>query len=645
MALQRQVKREMEATAAAQATVLREVETVAAEKQLVRKGVAGGRRHLSLPLPSHSPCHCCQLLAGSSVPHQSAHPSITQRLRVPPCQTDLQAALIKASLAGLAALDEEIAGLKTAAAQRERLARDVASQRDAAARLAASRLAKLREAVEAAELREAEAEELRRRRGEAGAARAELHGLCELMAQQAGRFQGLLAAARRRAADLGGAVAGAEAQLGQLEAAAGGRARELKAVQRERVRAEAARVLAANKLAGERRARLAAAEVADDAALERGRLARAAEEAAGGAAALAASLEAAGRAKEVAQGALLERDDELCALYERSAALESLLAEGAAALARCDDEVRALSLQAGELQRRLFATHKTAPDVSRYDRTVAGLKAELLAARREAEALGAALESPVAAPGRLRLLPGKVPPVDDLASRAAALEARLEARRAAAAQKDAVLAELAALGEAIVAQARASHGGAFDISVRLNDSQAALGRLARRMMAAVSELSLYSALALRLGSERDALVAAVTAARRAMEEGRPPTPSADAEFEGAEREAVARAEVRAQAAELRRLKEMGLLGGGGPSPRPQAYISEAAGGLPVPFPAAFRPLKPGGARTGGISGGRGGTGSPGPSSPGLGSPRSSTHSGSGLCVKGDAGSPASEAAD
>ena len=170
----------------------------------------------------------------------------------------------------------------------------------------------------------------------------------------------------------------------------------------------------------------------------------------------------------------------------------------------------------------------------------------------------------------------------------------MEQRCSQAVQKDQILEELAALAEALVAQARASHGGAFDISMRLNESQQALQKLTRRMMAAVSELSLYSALSLKCGADRNALRAELEEARKNIAEGKPPTADADREFERMEQERAGQAEVRAQAAELRRLKEQGLLGEGPPSaasPRPQAYISEELG-VPVPFPAAFQPFKP-----------------------------------------------------
>ena len=65
-----------------------------------------------------------------------------------------------------------------------------------------------------------------------------------------------------------------------------------------------------------------------------------------------------------------------------------------------------------------------------------------------------------------------------------------------------------------------------------------------------------------------------------------------------ERDMAAEAEVRAQAAELRQLRADGQLGAAAQphrttaSPRPQAYTPPDELGLPKPFPAAFRPVKP-----------------------------------------------------
>ena len=104
------------------------------------------------------------------------------------------------------------------------------------------------------------------------------------------------------------------------------------------------------------------------------------------------------------------------------------------ALQQCDDDMRLLQLEVAELQRRMFAIHKTTPDSVAYDRQIAALKAEVLRARREADAFGSALESPSECAERWRVLPGKLPSKEDLAARTGQIEERLAARRDLAAQ-------------------------------------------------------------------------------------------------------------------------------------------------------------------------------------------------------------------
>ena len=58
-------------------------------------------------------------------------------------------------------------------------------------------------------------------------------------------------------------------------------------------------------------------------------------------------------------------------------------------------------------------------------------------------------------------------------------------------QKDAVLEELERLTEGLVERARASHDPALGLSLRMNEARRSQQQLTRRMMATVSELSLY----------------------------------------------------------------------------------------------------------------------------------------------------------
>ncbi|PRW58036.1 coiled-coil domain-containing 146-like [Chlorella sorokiniana] len=510
--------------------------------------------------------------------------------------TSVQEALVAASLADVRQLEEDTAALRVAAVERDTAIRGTMSQRDAAVRFLNQRLQRLAEVISKAEAKDGELEELEKKKGEVRGAHRDLRDLCSLMGGQMGRFRSLLEYAGRSAEDLRDRLRAAEEELASLKQAADARASEARGAERTRAAAQADKALLAAQLATQRRKAAAAAEVVDTAAIERGLLQRGAEEAQEAVTRLAASKASAAGAKASAQAGLLERDEELCGLYERSAALQQDIVTGTLALQQCDDDMRVLQLEVGELQRRLHATHKTAPDVVAYDRQIASLKAEVLRARKEAETFGAALESPKDCPDRWRVLPGKIPVKEDLSARIGQIEERLAARRDLAAQKDSVLEELERLTEGLVAQARASHDPAFDITLRMNEARRQQAAVTRRMMATVSELSLYQALSLKFSADRDALKSELAAAKAAVAAGRPPTAGTDQEFERMERDRVAEAEVRAQAAELRQLKAAGLLGAARSTvtPRPLAYTAppgEDGELVYKPFPAAFKPVK------------------------------------------------------
>lgn len=160
------------------------------------------------------------------------------------------------------------------------------------------------------------------------AGHAELRELCGLMSGQMGRFKGLLEYARRGAEDLTDRVAAAEEELAQLRHRADGRAEDVRRGALARAAAHADKALLAGQLAAARCAASAAAEAADGVGIEHALLARGAAESGQGMEALAARRAAALAAKAATQAALLERNEEMVGLFERSAALQRELDSG-----------------------------------------------------------------------------------------------------------------------------------------------------------------------------------------------------------------------------------------------------------------------------------------------------------------------------
>eukprot|EP00056_Hartaetosiga_gracilis_P008791 m.126416 g.126416 ORF g.126416 m.126416 type:complete len:887 (+) comp12993_c1_seq1:61-2721(+) len=128
-----------------------------------------------------------------------------------------------------------------------------------------------------------------------------------------------------------------------------------------------------------------------------------------------------------------------------------------------------------------------------------------------------------------------------------------------------------------VAQARSRH------NKRLQD-------LGKKLMATVSELSMYQAQAMQYEQQLSLLKEEIAEAQRRMDEGFAPTDEAAEEWEKMQLQSVQ----RERAAHQQRTREEEELGQG--QPRPTAYMPDAEGTLPIARPfgthAPFKPTAP-----------------------------------------------------
>ncbi|KAG5190299.1 hypothetical protein JKP88DRAFT_256940 [Tribonema minus] len=304
--------------------------------------------------------------------------------------------------------------------------------------------------------------------------------------------------------------------------------------------------------------------------------------------------EGAVEARNAAGVQLIDRNDELCVLYEKANLQEKTLEAGAAAVRAKEGELRMLRLQAEELARRLHAQRRSQPDVPRHDAAVARLQADLAEQRALSEQLGHDLEDPANA-ARWRDLGGADADQAQLAARIALLEARLSDKKEKLLERELVLEELAALTQRLRDAAGEGRGAAADLARRANAFQGRAAAAARAMMATVSELSMYQATAMRLQREKVSREAAVADGRARLDAGE--APSADAEREWRRRmRALLGAAAAADGDEAD-----GEDAEAAPNAvrttapqRPNAYIPDEIG-IPKPYGglAPFRPQEPG----------------------------------------------------
>ena len=285
---------------------------------------------------------------------------------------------------------------------------------------------------------------------------------------------------------------------------------------------------------------------------------------------------------------LIDRNDELCILYEKANMQQTVLKKGELTIREREEEIRLLDLQVAELVRDVEVTRRKLPKIPAAEQEIVTLQAELEEERLLAERLSAELEAPENSK-RWRKLEGKDPEPEDLAAKLQVLEERVNDRKEQLLEKDLVLEEVSNLANRLRTQALEGREDTLELAKRVNDFQTRIKVTTRRMMATVSELSMYQATAMKLTQENQAKQAEAAQAEANLSQGLPPSEEIEREWMRYEADLARRA---ADAAERNVLAETApaQLTQTTAEPRPNAYIPDDIG-IPKPY-GALQPFKP-----------------------------------------------------
>lgn len=177
----------------------------------------------------------------------------------------------------------------------------------------------------------------------------------------------------------------------------------------------------------------------------------------------------------------------------------------------------------------------------------------------------------------------------------AVLDERLNAKKEALLEKELVLEEVTNLTTKLRSRANEGRASTLDLARKVNEFQARIRETTRKMMATVSELSMYQATAMKLQQQKRAATAQMEEAKWRIAHGEAPSEEAAREW--------ARMQQARFAAQEKRLAGGEQDDKGGMAaphnvvrttaePRPNAYIPDAAGlGIPKPY-GALAPFKP-----------------------------------------------------
>merc|ERR1719446_163723 len=228
---------------------------------------------------------------------------------------------------------------------------------------------------------------------------------------------------------------------------------------------------------------------------------------------------------------LIDRNDELCILWEKSNIQEKLLKKGEAAMLTKSEEIRSLKIDLKEVKRQLHVVQKRIPEVPKLIDEVMRLREQVGSVRKRTDELSLELENPKSVMCKWRSLGGEDLDLQTLRMKTQDLEERLNDKKESLLEKELILEEVAALSDKLRQQAVDGRQGTMELSQKVNVFQARIKDVTRKMMSTVSELSMYQATAHKLQAERDDACERMMTARERLANGEPPTDTADAEFQ------------------------------------------------------------------------------------------------------------------
>merc|ERR1711981_415013 len=228
---------------------------------------------------------------------------------------------------------------------------------------------------------------------------------------------------------------------------------------------------------------------------------------------------------------LIDRNDELCILWEKSNIQEKLLKKGEAAMLTKAEEIRSLKIDLKEVKRQLHVVQKKIPEVPALVDQVMRLREQVASVRKRTDELSLELENPKSEMREWRGLGGEDLDLQTLRMKTQDLEERLNDKKESLLEKELILEEVSALSDKLRQQAVDGRQGTMELSQKVNVFQSRIKDVTRKMMATVSELSMYQATAHKLQAERDDACERMMMARERFQNGEPPTDTADAEFQ------------------------------------------------------------------------------------------------------------------
>jgi hypothetical protein len=295
--------------------------------------------------------------------------------------------------------------------------------------------------------------------------------------------------------------------------------------------------------------------------------------------------------------ALIDRNDELCLLYEQTEVLTRMLKSYEDAIHQTDEQSVKVVRDTEDIKRRVEIARRQIPSVKTWEEWVRHkdeLLMELSEEKKEVDRLSVELETPPNDDGlvsRARLLGGEDADVHVLASEVEGMEERVKEERVRLLDVELRLKESEAVVERMGRDCAEQREGAVIRAMEGVEERAEVRRAERQMQADVSELSMYQAMLVKGQTERQMMEEELTMMRQRLERGECPSKDAEVEWVRRQRERVRLAEALISRKRTKEEEELlATMVKTTAEVRPNAYIQDQLG-LPKPY-GGLAPFKP-----------------------------------------------------
>ncbi|EGR33105.1 hypothetical protein IMG5_061610 [Ichthyophthirius multifiliis] len=227
---------------------------------------------------------------------------------------------------------------------------------------------------------------------------------------------------------------------------------------------------------------------------------------------------------------LIDRNDQLCIMYEKSNICEKTLNNGELDLKKIAEEARMLKLEIKEKKRQILIAQKNIDLVPFLAQQVVTIKEQLKCKQKIYLELSQKLEDPLNMK-RWRELEGEDDDLESLNAKIFVLEERLNKKKEEELQKELVLDEISNISDKLRDEVLSGRQETLELSEKLGSFQQRLKQITRQTMSIISELSMYQAMIIKLERERKEIQEIVENAKIQENEGKAPTGDSELEYQ------------------------------------------------------------------------------------------------------------------